>query len=1191
MQKATVVGRVTSQDGTGVNKALVSASLDRTDFDPDVGYIYPDKVIVYTDAEGNFTLRLWPNALGTQGSQYNVRVLSPQTGASILAVRAFVPDSPMAVLQEISELDPAPALSDLDILARSAQSSVARARAWATSLDEVDAGLRGALYYAEAAAEAAEAAQAARDAAEGIEERAADAARLEIGEISDSTFDEGPDATITGAPGEQKLNLTLASGPVGPEGPQGRRGETGSGINVLGELQSPGDLPAAGERADGWIIDDELWIWTDLNEWKNVGPIVGPQGEQGDFGFINIGSVSAADTGEPAEADIYGEPGEQFLDLVLPRGEQGEQGKRGPLGPTGQPGSQLVFTIKGVVDAVGDLPAEGETGDAWLVGEKIHVWAAGQWNETLDYTPDLDTQRDVNVVYVAISGDDDNHGLSLSKPVRTVEKALAIAQARPNTSLVSVYPGDYWEDGELVVPENCGVVSAGGQFVTNLYANRGREQTNMLLVNSGSYVQGFTFRRQQVDDFDDPTTGFAIAFAPGALIRRSPYIRDCSQISGFDQVNISAPLDPANGNPLVGKGGGVLLADRAVLNQNSIYPYMLAFGATPRTPNGLGYVAKNGAGINGISSISIFSRCAFYALNGAQITLNNSGTQFGDISMRAKGSMQVVQPADHQGLLFASEDAADKIDQSRDSIVKAMWESLVRNITEDAEGNPIDWMDGGPKRIIAPRSSVTPFASSAAAAAIEDNRTAIIDFMWDDLVANHADVCPDDVDWSDPQNEAFTRRDADWLLTALARDFSQGIDWTTRSFAEGLFDASGSPVFADRFRCAFKYCYEIIEQRLKEQYVASESHDLLEALIAIVRSAVDDHEALIDTRVIVPAQAAEAIPESVAAADAIEANKNAAIDVMWDKLLSDANQACGVYVDWQAGGVETFTRRDAQWLLTAIRRDFLHGNDNTVRAFAEGLFDREGGFVFPESMLCGFLFCYDVLSEEITPALTSNDAVAFNALLDVVRNTLTDPNYGISDRERFTRRDANDLITSIELDVRAGVDTTAKSFAQGLFDYKADYVFEDRFLPGFTYAWDVMEADILDVLDGEGAAIKDMVQGLFTVVRSTVTAPNLRTFGSLIESLGHQFNNAGAGVNKNALPINFRRPGQNLTVPFTIAEEDGGRVRWSGADELNNQYLAGGTRINGLTGRLEGRPFNAAVRQIARRIANTRGGF
>jgi hypothetical protein len=146
----------------------------------------------------------------------------------------------------------------------------------------------------------------------------------------------------------------------------------------------------------------------------------------------------------------------------------------------------------------------------------------------------------------------------------------------------------------------------------------------------------------------------------------------------------------------------------------------------------------------------------------------------------------------------------------------------------------------------------------------------------------------------------------------------------------------------------------------------------------------------------------------------------------------------------------------------------------------------------------------------------------------------------------------------------------------------------------FQFAFDAIELALqsYEPFDEVGPE-RTMLNGLLNVVRETIDPALTQKvlFSSLIESLAHQFNNAGSGVNANALPLNFRRTGSNRPVPFTILEEDGGRVRWSGADELNNQYFAGGTKINGLTGKFEGRAFNIAVRQIARRIANSRGAF
>ena len=496
-----------------------------------------------------------------------------------------------------------------------------------------------------------------------------------------------------------------------------------------------------------------------------------------------------------------------------------------------------------------------------------------------------ETFAKANKIYVATDGFDANTANgSYFKPYGTLEDAFAAAAVQAQTAPVSisVLPGVYYTNGNLALPDNCSIVATNGQYATTIEMNEGFEEQNCILVGSGCYVQGFSFTNQRVDDFDDPNVGFAIAFRPGALILRSPYIRDISQISNYKRESIAAPLDPQNANPLVGRGGGVLLADRAILNQNSIFPYMLAFAATPRSPNGLGYVAKNGGGINGISSITIFQRNAFYALDGGQITLNNSGTQFGDISMRAKGSTPVVEPYETDVLLVISEPLGNYIEANKQTIIDSLWAALV--------------------------------------------------------------------------NEGFE-------------------------------------------------------------------------------------------------------------------------------------------VD------ETLTRRDAEFFLTAIKFDFLSGKQTGSRNFVAGFFDYKGDTLFDLEGFAG-------------TGKTTIQSIVFS--YEFIRNFIVN-NYGTS----------------------------------------------------------VNEENMLDAL------IDD-------VIIETLTNPSRLNFGSLVESLGHQFNLAGSGVNKNALPLNFRRVGKPVPASSSVLQEDSGRVRFSGADELNNQYFARGLRVNGRTGRLEGRPFTSSVRKLARRAANSR---
>jgi hypothetical protein len=211
------------------------------------------------------------------------------------------------------------------------------------------------------------------------------------------------------------------------------------------------------------------------------------------------------------------------------------------------------------------------------------------------------------------------------------------------------------------------------------------------------------------------------------------------------------------------------------------------------------------------------------------------------------------------------------------------------------------------------------------------------------------------------------------------------------------------------------------------------------------------------------------------------------------------------------------------------------------------------------------------------------------------------PNWSAA-QEVFTKRDAANLLKALAYDVEGGVQTVTKSFVLGFFGYGMSSdptpvpslsirVFPDYLLDSFVHTYNFLKNALTTKLSAYSDVVT-MISGLIDdVLIPTLTSPTTIDFGSLVESLGHQFNNAGAGVNKNALPLNFRRPGANRPVPFSVQQEVGGRVRWSGADEINNQYFAGGTIINGVTGKFEGRPFNSAVRQIARRLANSRGSF
>lgn len=134
--------------------------------------------------------------------------------------------------------------------------------------------------------------------------------------------------------------LQGVQGEEGPIGPQGPKGDPGSGVTILGTLDDPSELPVSGNTVgDAYLIDGDLWVWTEEESWENVGPIQGPQGEQG-----------------PAGAD--GAQG--------PQGEKGDKGDQGDEGPQGPAGSDATVTSSAVLAA----GAVMTTGDQTIAGNK-----------------------------------------------------------------------------------------------------------------------------------------------------------------------------------------------------------------------------------------------------------------------------------------------------------------------------------------------------------------------------------------------------------------------------------------------------------------------------------------------------------------------------------------------------------------------------------------------------------------------------------------------------------------------------------------------------------------------------------------------------------------------------------------------------------------------------------------------------
>ncbi len=393
------------------------------------------------------------------------------------------------------------------------------------------------------------------------------------------------------------------------------------------------------------------------------------------------------------------------------------------------------------------------------------------------------------VFYVSTAGDDTNDGSSWGRALLTVERALElVANSNVDINLVEIAPGIYETEGHLDMPDNTVIRAAHRTAIFRPKA--GFEERNVFRMGSGCFIEGPLFEDWRLDDMDDPTEGFAVSFRPGAVIRRAPYAHKIAVRTTPYWGVVPPPLDRENGNPLVGRGMGVALADGDVCSPYSIFPNIMTWGATPVSHNGIGYCAKNGGLINAINAVSIWQHRHFYALKGGQIILSACSTQFGDYTMVAKGGRDIIVPEE-------------------------VTSNLRINLTETSAANTI----------------------------IQAAANTIVANVWIDLSTTYPTPNTGNV-WNagwDEEDEEFTYRDSRTFLQSLGWVLTTGIEKPMLDFAKGLFDVDGTPVFTPDKLDAFKYSFEYIrDEIIALPGIGSNTANIVTDLVTALNTTIDN---------------------------------------------------------------------------------------------------------------------------------------------------------------------------------------------------------------------------------------------------------------------------------------------------------------------------------------------------------------
>jgi hypothetical protein len=230
-----------------------------------------------------------------------------------------------------------------------------------------------------------------------------------------------------------------------------------------------------------------------------------------------------------------------------------------------------------------------------------------------------------NVFYVSKSGSDSNDGTSLGQSFLTIKAACAVATSG---STIFVKSGTYTENNPIKLPANVALVGDNLRTTTILPTNTTQD---ILWVNNGSYVTGFTFKNHI-------SGAAAIAYASDGssnpqFITKSPYIQNCTSQTTT--------------------GKGMYIDGSKVLGLKS----MVTDSYTQFNQGGMGVHIDNEGYAQLVSIFTICTNIGVYATNGGTCSITNSNASFGTYGLWADGHGPLIQTA-----------ASDGVDQSGTTI-------------------------------------------------------------------------------------------------------------------------------------------------------------------------------------------------------------------------------------------------------------------------------------------------------------------------------------------------------------------------------------------------------------------------------------------------------------------------------------------------------------------------------------------
>lgn len=783
-----------------------------------------------------------------------------------------------------------------------------------------------------------------------------------------------------------------------------------------------------------------------------------------------------------------------------------------------------------------------------------------------------------NTLYVQKDGNDYNNGNSWNSAFLTIEKALEAADARDGAlTLIDIAPGTYVTRGNLDMPDNT-LIRAVHRSVF-LRPEPGFEQNNVIRMGSGCFIEGPVFEDWKLDSLENPTVGFAISFRPGAVITRTPYAHKIVARTNPYWTTIAPPLDRDNQNPLVGIGGGVILADGAVISPYSVFPNIMAWGATPVVHNGIGYVAKNGALINAVNAISLWCHRHYYALSGGQIILSACSSQFGDYTMVAKGTRQLIIPDEPTEDLVVSTLAYDNITGSATAIINNMWNALVAN------GYTTGWT---PDYETLTRRDGASFVQSIAWVLQSANDTPMKDFAKGlfDTQGNRVFV-------EAPYSYDKSYRDTRTINEAVAYDVMFNSNFRTLTAAKAFYRNSANTLITT-FKDDLIYS---VEQQKQETGVFLSGDSLVRSnmLFDEMIDIINNGEAAANTVFLTDPVGYD--DDYFDARQLLVSNK----EFMQEEIIA--------WIQAQINGsIAPFTssfaydsaacRRDVGYIIDALRYDLTYiGNLETYNAASAYFVGATAQYGPNEKAqtIAAYQRLRNVLGN-VLRGITVTNVSPGNTVVQVTTNPPANFIGAIHADDLISQiidtLNSDGVLPAITEPDRTWVDSQYVTSFNTLLTNKRTISnnvmknlmqFSKTLFGAFLFSFENMKDQII-ALPGMNAASITIVENQVDTLINTLLNPEKTTEPSTITAVGHTWTAIMAGVALTKIP-----PARNVaTIQESILELEQGLVIASGQDDQGSALFIGGMEINSDTGELTGPPFEKSVNRIATRTAIAR---